>query len=148
MVELLVIMALLALMALLARPSYRRFILAMRLRAATNVVKNQLVAAKSRAVANPQTHCGVHFDPSADPPRSFMFFDKDNTNGYSAADRRYLGTEELPEGVTMTVNNMLNNAIVYRGDGSARHGGSITLSDGHAGKTIDVLAATGRIRTQ
>lgn len=148
--EVLLVLAVAAVLSVLVTPSLGRLIAAMRLSSATDIVRNQLAAARIRAIANPVVHCGVHFD--LDSGRTLVFFDKGNPpdNKYSeGVDERYGPSVDLPLDVGFELpgtNPIQDNAVVFRGNASAVRGGSVMLKDGRGRtRTVHVFAGTGRV---
>jgi Tfp pilus assembly protein FimT len=138
-------------LAAIALPSIGGVARAMRLRSAVDAVKNQIFVARIRAVANPNVHCGVFFDVAE--ARSLVFYDNGSGSEYSfdpAGDEVFGNTYSLPSGITFSLpssNAFTNSAIVFRGDGSAKHGGSIEIKDADENtRLVDVLASTGRVK--
>jgi prepilin-type N-terminal cleavage/methylation domain-containing protein len=159
LLELLVAIALISILAMVAAPSTKPFLANMNLRTATNTVKQQLLLAKTRAMGNPNVHCGVYFDSSVTPNQTQAFMD--TTNDYLCQnDPKYMPVYSMPRNVTISVGGTGNNkVIVFRGDGSAKSGVTnnkiiVTVTVISRGgtliksKTISVLPSTGRIKVQ
>ncbi|MBD3242607.1 MAG: prepilin-type N-terminal cleavage/methylation domain-containing protein, partial [Chitinivibrionales bacterium] len=133
MLEVLMVLVMMAIVAMIATPSMSGMLRGMRLRSATDNVKNQLLAARFRAVANPEVHCGVYFDIANG--RSVIFFDNGGSSKYSfsASDDELHGAyRQLPSGIVFSLpssNAITNEVVVFRGDGSAKNGGSIEIKD-------------------
>jgi Tfp pilus assembly protein FimT len=149
--EVFMVVVMILVLATLTAPNMSRMLRAMRLRNATNVVKNQLLGARVRAIANPRVHCGVHFDVTAG--RSIVFLDNGPTSPYTynaTEDERYSKPFDLPSGISFSLppgNAVTDNVVVFRGDGSAKRGGSIQLKDDDNNtRELNVLASTGRIK--
>jgi prepilin-type N-terminal cleavage/methylation domain-containing protein len=160
MIEVIVAIAIVSLMAVVAVPNFRPFIDRLRLRTATNTIKQQLLLAKTRALGDPIVHCGVYFNTTPNPNQTLAFLDDGaganaNNDRYDAgSDHVFVVVYTLPKNITMTipVAGGHNNVIMFRGDGSAKvRSLTITLkigNDSAKSKTITVLASTGRIRVQ
>lgn len=149
MIEVLMVLAMMAVVAMFATPPLAGMVRAMRLRSATDTVKNQLLLARIRAVSNPNVHCGVYFDVASG--ESFVFFDKGTDKyKYDTGDERHGAVQALPLGVSFNVPStdpITDNAVVFRGDGSAKYGGSIEIKDIDDNiRLVNVLASTGRVR--
>ncbi len=148
--EVLLVLAVASVLAVLVSPSLGRLVEAMRLRSATDIVRNQLAAARIRAIANPAVHCGVHFD--IDSGRTRVFFDKGDPpdNKYTDdTDEPYGPAVDLPLDIGFELpktNSIQDNAVVFRGNSSAVRGGSVIVKDGRGRtRTVHVFAGTGRV---
>jgi prepilin-type N-terminal cleavage/methylation domain-containing protein len=151
LMEVMMVIAMMAILAAMAMPRMVGVGEAMRLRSATDAAKNQLLAARMRAVANANMHCGVYFDVGN--KRCLMFFDKSTpvNNQYDAGTDAIYGTVyTLPVGIVFEIpgsGGLTNSSVVYRGDGSAKFGGDVYVKDDKGNKrTINVLASTGRVK--
>jgi prepilin-type N-terminal cleavage/methylation domain-containing protein len=163
LVELLVVIALLGLLAVVAAPSAKTYFASLALRTATNAIKHQLILAKTRAMGNPNMHCGVYFDSSVTPNQTQPFMDTATFYQFSGADPNYMPAYKLPNNVTLSVGGTgSDKVLVFRGDGSAKTGVpgitnnqiivTITITGRSEtftkSKTISVLPSTGRIKVQ
>ncbi|HAJ80647.1 MAG TPA: hypothetical protein DCO75_12850 [Fibrobacteres bacterium] len=155
--EMIVVIAIASLLAVIARPSTKSFIESMRLRTASNTVKQRLFLAKARALGDPVVHCGMYFDTASKPNKILVFYDNDSTSlndyGYSVGkDLLYMPSFSMPPNIKILITGSGNNqVIVFRGDGSAKTPvPSITIKDTLTArtKTVSVLASTGKIRVQ
>ncbi len=149
MIEVLMVLAMMAVLAMFATPPLAGMLQAMRLRSATDTVKNQLLLARIRAVSNPNVHCGVYFDVTNG--ESYVFFDKGTEKyRYDSGDEIHGTVQKLPSNVSFNVpasDPVTDNAVVFRGDGSAKYGGNIEIKDADDNvRLINVLASTGRVR--
>lgn len=152
MLEVLTVLMVMGVLSMLVLPRVGGFIDASRLRTAADTIRRQLLAAKVRAVANPNVHCGVYVDTAAG--RSLAFFDNGASSRYvydAAEDAPYGGTgAELPPGIHVSFTpsgGAAVNAIVFRGDGSAKYGGSFEVrSAGGKRLVVRVLGVTGEVR--
>jgi len=150
LLEVLVTIAMITILTGLASVGLSGFLRNLRLRTASDVVKNQLLVAGLRAGANASIPCGVYFDMTNH--KSLVFFDDGPTTRYqysSTEDRTYSSAVALPPGFTFVATStpLTNNCIVFRGDGSAKAGGSIRIRDPSGRiREISVLASTGRVK--
>jgi prepilin-type N-terminal cleavage/methylation domain len=160
LLELIVVIALIGILSVLAVPSAKTYFAAINLRTATNTIKQQLILAKTKAMGDPNVHCGVYFDSSVTPNQTRAFLDTTDFYHYDPADPNYMPVYSMPKNITISVGGTGNTkVIVFRGDGSAKSGvtnnqiivkvkipsksGTLTRS-----KTISVLPSTGRIKVQ
>lgn len=150
LLEMIVVVVLIGIAAALAVPSMQRFIVHNRLVSATNNIKLKVLLAKNRSIMNTSVHTGVLFD---DAHRvSLVFFDTQAPfNEYNGTDQIYQTADTLPIGISITGFAGLSNAtfgkcVIFRGDGSARAGGRITIQSQFETRTIDILASTGRVK--
>jgi prepilin-type N-terminal cleavage/methylation domain-containing protein len=152
--ELLLVVVIVVVLATLAVPNLLPMVELIRLRSTADVIKRQLIVARTRALSDPNIHCGVLFDTDSRPQRTMIFFDRGTPYVVEAADTasKYMGVYAITPAVTMSVpasQGITNRIIVFRGDGSAKNGGSITLTNRYNKvRTVNVLASTGRIRIQ
>ena len=89
MMELLIVIAIVSIVAALARPSVKPYLESMRLRSAANAVKQQLVLAKTRALGDANLHTGVYFNTVANPDITQPFIDNNNNNQYDSGPTRF-----------------------------------------------------------
>jgi type II secretory pathway pseudopilin PulG len=136
-----------------AIPKFAPMLESMKLRTATIIVQRSLVAARTRAIVDPNVHCGVVFRDSL----CMIFPDSLSAGTAYSADaqeiaNKYLGSFKLPKNIfvySLTTNPITNSCIVFRGDGSAKNGGSVYVVNRYNKKrTISVLATTGKIKVQ
>jgi prepilin-type N-terminal cleavage/methylation domain-containing protein len=121
----------------------------LKLRTAAYNVQRSLLAARTRAIADPSIHCGVVFKDST---TIIIYPDTSGTpyivNLLDTASK-YLGTYKMPKNIFLKEVSDSNHCIVFRGDGSAKYGGSVYVYNKYNIKrTISVLATTGRIKVQ
>ena len=152
MIEVIVVLAIIGLLAMVARPSVKPFLEGIRLRTAANTIKQQLILAKTRALGDPNVHAGVSFKTTF-PYSIVAFLDDDpsaiNDYTYTANDHVLAPSYSLPKTDTLTLVSGAN-PIVFRGDGSAKARAIFFIYYNYKGvkrgDTISVLASTGRIR--
>lgn len=155
-VELMMVVLIIAVLAAVAVPNMVPMIDLIKLRTGADGIKRQMIAARTRALSDPNTHVGVYINQSVTPNTSFIFLDVGGTaDQYDAGtDKIYMGIHSVPKGIwdsIPTVGNggVTNNAVVFRGDGSAKTGGSVIVKN-RFGKIriVNVLASTGRVKVQ
>jgi Tfp pilus assembly protein FimT len=149
--EIIVTVAIILAMAAIVAPTSQGLFAAIKLRNSASMIKKKLVSAKIRAISNPRIHCGVHLDTAAN--RITVFFDDTLSRDYAyqaGSDEVYQTATELPSGISLAIpdTNMIENeAVVFRGDGSAKYGGSVHIKDTHGRyRIVNVLPSTGRIK--
>lgn len=152
-IELSMAIAIVGILAVLAIPRIGPMQEKIRLRNAAHVIERQLAMAKSRAVSDPYTHCGVYFDLISSPQKTFIFYDNPagTANVYnSGTDAITMGVNILPPRITLALpasGAIVNNVIIFRGNGSAKNGGTVVLKNRYDEKrNINVLPSTGRIK--
>jgi prepilin-type N-terminal cleavage/methylation domain-containing protein len=149
MVETMVVVAIIVITAALIAPSMIGLVQWTKLQGAVTALKNQLVTAKVRAIANPSVHCGVYFDMTSVPKKTIIFFDDNGNYVYDpGSDHMYLTTYDVEKTCQLQISGITNSCIVFRGDGSAKTGGKITLQTSRSTSTINVSAGSGRIKIQ
>jgi prepilin-type N-terminal cleavage/methylation domain-containing protein len=152
LVETLIVILIVCIVAALAVPNLRPMVETLRLRTAADMIKRQLIIARTRAISDPYKHCAVLFDFNGQ--RSFIFFNNNVSYAVDAADtvNKYGGEYMMPKGITLGLpgaNPVVNNIVVFRGDGSAKNGGSVQVTNNlNKKRTIHVLPSTGRIKVQ
>jgi prepilin-type N-terminal cleavage/methylation domain-containing protein len=156
LIESLVVILMVGILAAVAVPNFMPMLESMKLRTATLNIQRLLVAARTRSIADPGVHYGVYFPDSMN---AYIF--PDNAAGgtdyqVDAGDTAsiYLGRFKLPNRIYVcslyiALPSLHERCIVFRGDGSAKYGGNIYISNRYKKlKTINVLATTGRIKVQ
>ncbi len=155
MMETLVLIGIVGILTAAAIPKYGQMVEGMKLRTAAMNIHRTLVAARTRAIADPNVHCGVFFDTTATGSRIYIYSDSSGTpytisSGDTAT--KYLGTYIMPKNIKIVIptsTGITNKSVVFRGDGSAKNGGDIQVTNKfNKTKTINVLAATGRVKVQ
>jgi len=149
LIEMLVAVFMVGVLAVAAVPKFVPFLEGLKLRTAATNVQRALLAARTRAIADPNVHCGVVFVGST---KIIIYPDSSGTpyvvNPLDTASK-YLGTYTMPSNIVLTEVSVTNHCIVFRGDGSAKTDGTVTLSNRYnKSKTISVVATTGKIRVQ
>lgn len=151
--ETLVVILIVCILAAVAVPSIIGLVDSSRLKSSIDLVKRQIAVAKSRSVANPQIHCGVYFKLTL-PQAVGVFYDNGNLSNVNrfvqGQDEFYIHFVNLSTGTSLALpvsNAVTDSCIVFRGDGSAKNGGSILIKDvKNRAWEINVLASTGRIK--
>jgi len=146
LLEIMIVLVLIGILAAVARPSIKPFLEGIRLRTATNTIKQQLVLAKTRALGDPKLHAGVFFNATSGKTQAFL--DTNSDNQYTAGtDPIFMPCFTLFKTDTLKIISSLNNAVVFRGDGSAKASLKLCICNGYKKcDTIKVLASTGRIQ--
>jgi prepilin-type N-terminal cleavage/methylation domain-containing protein len=152
LMELLVAIVMVSILSALAIPTMTPMLESMKLRTAALNVQRTLVAARTRAITDPNVHCGVYFPDSMN---AYIFPDSASGTAYQVDARDtaniYLGRYKLPKKIYLCSlsTSLTNRCIVFRGDGSAKYGGNIYIFNKYNKKrTINVLATTGRIKVR
>ena len=116
-------------------------------------IKHLILNARMRAVANPNTHCGVvlrmHASTTIDdtvfaflednPPDFIYKAGKDSLYGDPfVVEKKYKITSLIPGGYP--------NVFVFRGDGSCNLSAKLVLSMNAYHDTVTVLASTGKVK--
>jgi type II secretion system protein H len=155
LIEMLVAIVIVGLLAALAVPSISPMVETIKLRTAANAIKRQMIVARTRAMSDPNLHCGVFFDTrGGDTARTFIWFDKDGDYTVDATDTvdKYAGIYKMPKNIALSVsatNPVVNKIVVFRGDGSAKNGGAVVVTNKYGRtRTVSVLPSTGRVKLQ
>jgi prepilin-type N-terminal cleavage/methylation domain-containing protein len=148
--EILVVIIVASILAAVAIPNLVPMVDIIKLRTAANTIKRQLIVARTRALADPTVHVGVYFDLKSTPQTSFIFIDRGSLKDkYDVSDLIYLGNYKLPKDIRDSIplsGGIVDSAVVFRGDGSAKNGGSIIVkSKRNKIRTITIIPSTGRI---
>lgn len=154
--EVLAVAIIFSITATIALPVGKTMITRMYLKRTADAIKNQLLTAKIRAVSDPTMHCGVYFAIDSIPQSTRLFFDQIGSGTpyqYDiGTDATYLNKIEIPPQITLRLPGsgaVMNQVVVFRGDGSAKNGGTIELVDNKGTVLqINVLASTGRIEVR
>jgi Tfp pilus assembly protein FimT len=150
-VETIVIVLIVGIIATIAIPNFTPMLETTKLRAAALNIQRLLAAARTRAVSDPNVHCGVFFRDSV-----VMILPDTSGTPYVVtaqdSNTKYLGIYKLPKKIfvySLAADPITNNFIVFRGDGSAKYGGSVYVVNRYnKTRTISVRATTGKIKVQ
>lgn len=149
--ELIIVITIITVSSALAIPSIKKAVEYLKLKSTVNVIKHQLFLARTSSVSNTAIHCGVSFNFESSPQESIVFYD-DSTGTrykYDPGIDKIIEQNKLPKSITFEKNShdgIINDAIVFRGDGSSKYGGSVSLVSKNFSSRINVLASTGRIK--
>ena len=153
LIEVVVAIAIAGILAVLAVPNFLKLVEKTKLNAAANTIKRQMLSARTRAIADPYKHCGLAVDVSNQ--KTYIFFDSLTPYTINTTDtvNKYTGVFIMPGTIIMSIptggSGIQNNCVVFRGDGSAKYGGSVQVTNKYnATKTINVVASTGRVKVQ
>jgi prepilin-type N-terminal cleavage/methylation domain-containing protein len=151
--EMLVAIFMVAILAVAAIPDFSPMLEGLKLRTAAMNVQRALLTARTRAISDPNVHCGVVFKDSV-----LIIFPDSASAGtpyrvdVSDTASKYLGLYKLPKNIfvrSLASDTISYNCIVFRGDGSAKYGGTVyVVNKYNKTKNINVLATTGRIKVQ
>jgi len=151
LVEVSVTIAILVIVSVFGYPVYKNLLTSIRLWNSTQLLKSKIVVARTRAIVNPREHCGVYVN-TAVPQQLQVFHDNGNNRYDPGIDIPYGEPLILPPKIRLGISSsqpLVDNVILFRGDGSARNGGTIELYMDNAPaqiRRINVLATTGRIK--
>ena len=153
MVEVLMVIIIIFIMALMARPALKSFSPSFSLHTSAKTIRQMLVLAKSRALGDPNVHAGIYLSNTNFPDSVIAFLDDDATslNDYQytpGKDHLLAPALKLSRSDTLVIDPSITfNTIVFRGDGSAKTSARFYIkSKFNRCDTISVLASTGRIR--
>lgn len=147
-----VVIIVVGVMAGLAAKPLNGLLLRIKLQSAANGIKNVLLNARLRSVANPELQCGVVFriTPStAVNDTVFSFLDATPDKAYvRGRDSLHLSpfVVKAKDRIATSIPAGYPTTVVFRGDGSANASARIVLTLKGLTDTVDVLASTGRIR--
>jgi prepilin-type N-terminal cleavage/methylation domain-containing protein len=152
-IEVMTVIVLIGILSVVVVPRLTRMMEKFRVRQAADTIMRQLVTARTRAIADPYTHCGVYFDTGASPQKTMIFYDRPAGTQYaynSGTDDLYMGSYILPQGIKMKLTSgagVVSKVIVFRGNGSSKTSGTIEFTDRfNQVKKVNVLASIGRIK--
>jgi len=156
LIELIIVILIVGIMAALAVPNILPMVETIKLRTAANTIKRQLIVARTRALSDPTIHVGVCVNTRVTPNQSFIFLDLPSGTPYhcDASDPVYMGSYQVPRNIrdslpAVSAGGISDSVVVFRGDGSAKNGGSIILVNKYGRiRTVSVLASTGRVKVQ
>jgi hypothetical protein len=123
-----------------------------KLKGASDGIKQVLLNARMRSMANPDRQCGVVFrftSSTAIEDSIFAFLDNVPDKLYvQGRDSLYLSPMVLKvrDGITAAIPAGFPSVVVFRGDGSANASAKVVLSRKGMVDTVDLLASTGRIK--
>ncbi len=104
--------------------------------------------AQTKATANPRVHYGVYLDP-ATLNRALIFEDSNGNRQYDdGVDEIFRPYYTLANGTAVQFTGVVNNKILFRGDGSAEDGGDLDVVRGGAKRRLSVDAPTGKVVVQ
>jgi type IV fimbrial biogenesis protein FimT len=141
LIELMTVIAIMAIMAGIAIPNYMEWSRAARLRSATNDLTSDLAMARLRAIKS-STPVKVIF--SAD---GYMIFIDDNNDNVLDSGEVLLRNKQYPAGVTMNNTTFQNSRALFHRTG-ASSAGTVTLSRGGNQQSDIVVNAVGRARVE
>ena len=151
LMELLIIIAIAGILAVIGIWSMTGLIARMKVMGAADLLKSQLIVARTRAITNPLTHCGVYYDRTNN--RSLVFFDNNGDNAFtSGTDQILQNWTDLPKLVQLYTpsgaDTIAGNVFIFRGDGSVKNGGGIGVhykNKPTTCKTVYVVKTTGNV---
>jgi Tfp pilus assembly protein FimT len=150
--EMLVVVGIFALLSALAIKPMNGWLDSIKAKQVGDGLKNYLLLARSRAIANPARHCGVAFivHPASSPldDSAIAFFDKVPTNNVynKGVDSVYSKPYVFNKKDSVSVATQGSSVIVFRGDGSANISLKAVVTTKSFRTTVDVLASTGRVK--
>jgi len=147
MIELMTICVLISLLSALAIPSWMNYLPKLRTQSAVRAVVATLRQARSQSICEKKCY-GIFFDVSN---KNFvLFLDKVNPGGgvHDTGDSTVTSTP-FGQSVAFGSTTLTGSTVVFDMNGAASQSGTVTLttSDGTRSYTIDILAATGRVKT-
>jgi Tfp pilus assembly protein FimT len=147
MMELMTICVLISILSALAIPSWMKYLPKMRTQAALRSVVATLRQARSQSISEKKRY-GVFFDASN--KRFVLFLDTFNPGGgtYDSGDSTVISTA-FGQSVAFGSTTLTGSTVVFDMNGAASQSGTVTIttSDASRSYTIDILAATGRIKS-
>lgn len=157
LLEIIISIMILLILTSVSIPIGRRAVDYTLLKTTGNNIKNAIKLAQSKALADPQLHCGFYLLPTTDPNEAYageygVFYDINGNYLYeSDTDTRFMNAHFISKGIEFSIpenGGIQENVVVFRGDGSAKLGGSIVLTSRfERTDSIHVLASTGRVNT-
>jgi prepilin-type N-terminal cleavage/methylation domain-containing protein len=153
LMEIIVAVAITVLLSALSVKPISGYIHRIKAKSVNDGIKHYLQMARSRAIANPNRHCGVFFklhdSASTLNDELIAFYDVGGNNIYDqGTDTFYSKPYVIPrnKGVAISKPIQYPDAIVFRGDGSAHSSLQLSLKLKQIQSTVDVLASTGRVK--
>jgi len=141
LIELIVVLAIIAIGAVLAVPNLGPWLANYRLRSATRDITSTLRTAQMKAVSINLDH-RVSFTEGTGSAASYVL--QRNTGGVWVSEGV---SQTLPTGIQLTT-NFPNEIVVFKPNSAVEQGGSISLQNPKGTRTITVLPSTGRITIQ
>ncbi len=149
-VEILIAIAIIGILSAFGVPLGGKILANSRLNTGAAALRSSLTLARSRAMANPQVHCGLFLNPG----KGFLLFNDVNGNGQydssgANADVIYQPLSTLPKSIDFdSIPAAWNKVILFRGDGSARLGGAFLLKSTSTNrkKRVVVSKESGEVR--
>ncbi len=159
LLEIIITLMILMITIAIAVPVGRNTLDYLRIKSTADEIKRTIKLAQSKAMADPQVHCGVYFFSGTGSSASYakkeiaIFFDINGNNRYeNGSDKIYLAPKPLGLGIKLIIPSAVNggitdNVIVFRGDGSAKTGGAVVINSPLGRRdSIHTLASTGRVK--
>ncbi len=149
MVQLVIALFLVSILGALAKPASKAIADVYKQRAAVSNVKQTLISARMRSMANPSIHCGVYFKVDSLSSQARRFEDHGNPTAYSydsTVDKSYGQPVVLPRSAKIFIPQGFSNVVIFRGDGSSWNSSKIVVTTGSRKDTVSILASTGRIK--
>lgn len=149
MIELILALSLMAILSAVLMPSLRPFLSNISSSTSITTITKELHFVRSRAIADPNLHVGLFLDTIGTPDSIITFFDDDNDYHYTrGSDRVVMAGFALPEAAILVIPSGFPEAIVFRGDGSAKQSALFLVNQRYNRlDSISVLASTGRIKS-
>ena len=146
LIELMIICAIISVLSAMAIPSWLEYMPKLRAKTAVRAAVSALREARSLAITE-KTRFGVYFDSNN---KNFVLFaDMVNPGSgtYDTGDSVVTRTD-LGSNVTLGGTTLPGSTVVFDMNGSASQSGTVTFttSDSQLSYTVDILAATGRIK--
>jgi prepilin-type N-terminal cleavage/methylation domain-containing protein len=150
MIEIIGVVLIIGILTAMAKSPMTQYLRSMEQKSAVLGIRKMLQTARSRAMANPSVHFGVHFDMASVPPKAELFQDNFAPGAYAfdtGKDKPYSAPFTMPKGTSLSIPGPYPASIIYRGDGSAFLSAKVVVKSAGLTDTVDVLASTGRIRS-
>lgn len=141
LIELMTVIAIMAIMAGIAIPNYLEWSSAARLRSSTNDLTSDLAMARLRAIKS-SAKVGVIFGTNG-----YQVFIDDNDNNVLDSGEVLLRNKQYPAGVTMNNTTFQNSRALFHRTG-ASSAGTVTLSRGGNQQADIVVNIVGRVRVE
>ncbi len=141
LIELMIVIAITAIMAGIAIPNYMEWSRAARLRSAINDLTSDMAMARLREIKS-STKVWVIFGTDG-----YQVFIDDNANNALDSGEVILRNKQYPAGVTMSSTTFTSNRALFHRTG-ASSAGTVTLSRGGNQQGDIVVNAVGRVRVE